>query len=149
VGVRDSGDKAGDGADGAAGGGDMRGVQLAEHRMHAVGVCNDGYQAGAVSNGAAGAAGGGDIRRVESTACLSDAAALVLICCHLQERSIALGRASPLRKSVAYVSIRQHTSSVALRQVARQVSRQVARDQRANEIKAAYTSSLRPHTLVA
>jgi len=128
----------------------MRGVQLAEHRMHAVGVCNDGDKAGAVSNGAAGAAGGGDIRRVESTACLSDAAALVrLICCHLQERSIALGRASPLRKSVAYVSIRQHTSAVALRQVARQVSRQVARDQRANEIKAAYTSSLRPHTLVA
>jgi hypothetical protein len=157
VGVRDSGDKAGDGAEGAAGGGDMRGVQLAEHRMHAVDVCTDGDKAGAVADGAAGAAGGGDIRRVEGTACLSDAAAFVrLICCHLHERSIALGRASPLRESVgmrqhtsAYVSIRQHTSAVALGQVARQVSRQVAKDQRANEIKAAYTSSLRPHTLVA
>ena len=109
MGVRDSGDKAGDEADGAAGGGDMRGVQLAEHRMHAVGVCNEGDKAGAVANGAAGAAGGGDIKRVEGAACLSDAAAFVrLICCHLQERSIALGRANPLRESV---SIRQHTSA--------------------------------------
>ena len=49
VGVCDDGDKAGeadDGAAGAAGGGDIRRVQLAECCSCAVGVCNDGDKAG-------------------------------------------------------------------------------------------------------
>ena len=40
---------------GVAGGGDIRGVQLAECCKHAVGVCDDGDKAGAADDGAAGA----------------------------------------------------------------------------------------------
>ena len=42
---------------GAAGGGDIRGVQLAGHCKYAVGVCDDGDKAGGQHDGAAGAAG--------------------------------------------------------------------------------------------
>jgi hypothetical protein len=41
-----------DGAAGETGGGDMRGVQLAECCKHAVGVCDDGDKAGGASDGA-------------------------------------------------------------------------------------------------
>jgi hypothetical protein len=50
---------------GAAGGGDIRGVQLAECCKHAVGVRDDGHKAGEADDGAAGAAGGDDIRGVQ------------------------------------------------------------------------------------
>jgi hypothetical protein len=50
---------------GAAGGGDIRGVQLAGCCKHAVGVCDDGEKARGVDDGAAGGAGGGDIRGVQ------------------------------------------------------------------------------------
>jgi hypothetical protein len=49
----------------AAGGGDIRGVQLAGHCKHAVGVCDDGDKAGGADDGAAGATGGGNIRGVQ------------------------------------------------------------------------------------
>ena len=50
---------------GAAGGGDIRGVQLAECCKHAVGVCNNGDKAAGADDGSSGAAGGGDIRGVQ------------------------------------------------------------------------------------
>jgi hypothetical protein len=63
VGVCDDGDKAGgadDGAAGVAGGGDVRGVQLAGCCKYAVGVCDDGGKAGRADDGAGGGAGGGN-----------------------------------------------------------------------------------------
>ena len=51
VGVYDEGEKVGwvaCGAAGAAGGGDIRGVQLAGGCKHAVGVCDDGDKAGKI-----------------------------------------------------------------------------------------------------
>ena len=54
-----------DGAGGVTGGGDIRGVQLAECCKHAVGVCDDGDKAGEADDGAAGAAVEGDIRGVQ------------------------------------------------------------------------------------
>ncbi len=68
VGICDDGDKAreaDDGAAGAAGGGDIRGVQLAGYCKHTVGVCYDGDKAGEADDGAARAAGGGDVRGVQ------------------------------------------------------------------------------------
>ena len=50
---------------GAAGGGVMRGVQLAGGCKHAVVACDDGNKAGGADDGAAGAADRGDIRRVQ------------------------------------------------------------------------------------
>ncbi len=46
----------------------MRGVQLAACCKHAVGVCDDGDNAGGTDDGAAGGADGGDMRRVQITA---------------------------------------------------------------------------------
>jgi hypothetical protein len=57
-----------DGAAGAAGGGDIRGVQLVGYCKHAVGVCDDGGKAGGAADGAAGAAGGGGIRGIQLAA---------------------------------------------------------------------------------
>ena len=54
-----------DGAAGAAGGGDIRGFQLAGYCKHNVGVCYDGDKAGEADDGAAGAASGGDVRGVQ------------------------------------------------------------------------------------
>jgi hypothetical protein len=50
---------------GAAGRGDIRGVQLAGCGKHAVGVCDDGDKARGADDGAAGTAGGGDMRGVQ------------------------------------------------------------------------------------
>jgi hypothetical protein len=52
---------------GWAGGGDIRGVQLAAHCKHAVGVCDTGEKTGGADDRADGGAGGGDIlgRRVK------------------------------------------------------------------------------------
>jgi hypothetical protein len=72
VGVFDDGDKArgtDDGAVGAAGGGDIRGVQLAGCCKHAVGVCDDEEKARGTDDGTAGAAGGDDIRGVQRAGC--------------------------------------------------------------------------------
>ena len=62
-----------DGAAGAAGGGDIRGVQLQGHFKHDVGVCEDWKEAGGAVDGAAGAAGGGDNRELQLAGCWDDA----------------------------------------------------------------------------
>jgi hypothetical protein len=54
-----------DGAVGAAGGSEIRGVQLAGWCKHAVGVCDNGNKTGEVADGAAAVAGGGNIRAVQ------------------------------------------------------------------------------------
>ncbi len=51
----------GDGAAGGAGAGDIRAVQRAGCCKHAVGVCDNGAEAGAAAYGADGGAGGGGI----------------------------------------------------------------------------------------
>ena len=59
MGVCGNGEKArgaDDGAAGAAGEGDIRGVQLAECCKQAVGVCDDGEKARGADDGATGAA---------------------------------------------------------------------------------------------
>ncbi len=60
MGVWDKNGKARGAADwtaGAMGGADIRGVKLAEHCNHAVGVCNHEDEAGGAADGAAGASG--------------------------------------------------------------------------------------------
>jgi hypothetical protein len=50
---------------GAAGGGDIRGVQLAGCSKHAVGVSDDEDKAGRADDGATGGTGGGDSMGVQ------------------------------------------------------------------------------------
>ncbi len=61
------------------GGGDIRGVQLAECCKHAVGVCDDGVKAGGADDGAAGATGGDDIRGVQLAGCCKHAVGIKLL----------------------------------------------------------------------
>ncbi len=70
------GDKAGgsdDGASGVAGGGDIRGVQVAGCCKHSVGVCDDGGKAGGEDDGTSGVAGGDDTREVQVAGCCKHA----------------------------------------------------------------------------
>ena len=65
IGCRQNAGESDGGEAGAVGGSGIRGVQLAGHCKHAVGVCDDEDKAGRADDGAAGAAGRGDIRGVQ------------------------------------------------------------------------------------